>query len=340
MASSKTTCKYLTVPDWGLLTTVFITGACVLVIEMMGTRVLAPFFGSGIYTWSALIAVTLAALATGYAFGGRLADRLPRTDILYKLCLAAGLWTLSIPMLARPLLPMMAQIADIRMGVLLSSCTLYFPNLFLLGAIGPFVIRLMTRDHKAAGSVSGRVFAVSTVGSLIGAIGTGFLLVPNYGVQVIFTLCGSVLIAVAVAGNLRPKFIGYAITLTVFVSTPSLLVKPAPEEGSSIELLESLPSFYGQLQVIQMHGEKSLLVDGIGQNYVYDNDIYSTQYINFIAALPMMHQPTAGAERNALGIGMGAGQLPIMLQRQGLHVVAGEIDPRIGDFAKKHCSFG
>ena len=66
------------IPDWALLATVFITGACVLIIELMGTRILAPYFGSGIYTWSALIAITLAALALGYSFGGRLADRLPR----------------------------------------------------------------------------------------------------------------------------------------------------------------------------------------------------------------------------------------------------------------------
>ena len=177
------------IPDRALLATVFVTGACVLIIELMGTRVLAPYFGSGIYTWSALIAVTLAALALGYSFGGRLADRLPRADILYNLCLAAGLWTLSTPMLARPLLPMMIQLSDIRTGVLLSSVLLYFPNLFLLGAIGPFVIRLMTRDREAVGSVSGRVFSVSTIGSLLGALGTGFILIPNYGVMAIFAFC-------------------------------------------------------------------------------------------------------------------------------------------------------
>ena len=198
------------IPDWALLATVFITGACVLIIELAGSRLLAPWFGSGIYTWSSLIAVTLAALALGYAFGGRLADRLPRANILFNLCLAAGLWTLSTPMLARPLLPFMIQIADIRIGVLLSSLLLYFPNLFLLGAIGPFVIRLMTRERTTVGTVSGRVFAVSTIGSLLGALATGFILIPNVGVLTIFAFCGSLLLALAIIGNFRPKFIGYA----------------------------------------------------------------------------------------------------------------------------------
>ena len=142
MSDNTTHTNYPRTPDWALLLTVFITGACVLIVELMGTRILAPYFGSGIYTWSSLIAVTLAALAMGYTFGGRLADRLPRTDILYSMCLAAGLWTLLTPLLATPLLPVMILISDIRIGVILSSCILYFPNLFLLGAICPFVIRL------------------------------------------------------------------------------------------------------------------------------------------------------------------------------------------------------
>ena len=230
------------VPDWALLSTVFITGACVLIIELMGARLLAPYFGSGIYTWSALIAVTLAALALGYSFGGRLADRLPRTDILYNLCLAAGLWTLSTPILASPLLSSLVDIADIRIALLISSCILYFPNLFLLGAVGPFVIRLIARNSETVGSVSGRVFAVSTVGSLFGALGTGFILIPNYGVQAIFTFCGTLLIILAILGNFRPKFIGYTLVLIAIVVSILLFTGKQNDSTSSIEILDQMPS--------------------------------------------------------------------------------------------------
>jgi len=327
------------IPDWALLATVFITGACVLIIELMGTRILAPYFGSGIYTWSALIAVTLAALALGYSFGGRLADRLPRANILYNLCLAAGLWTLSTPMLARPLLPMVIQIPDIRIGVLLSSFILYFPSLFMLGAIGPFVIRLMTRTREAVGSVSGLVFSVSTIGSLLGALGTGFILIPNYGALAIFAFCGSMLLALAILGNFRPKFIGYALVMISLVVSLLILTGKKPDSETSIEILEQTPSFYGQLQVIRIHGEKSLLVDGIGQNYVFNDDIYSTQYISFISALPALRHTPVTPDQKALVIGMGAGQLPMLLQQQGLYVDAVEIDPKVGKMAEKHFDF-
>lgn len=339
MADNPSSPKHTRLPDWMLLVTVFITGACVLIIELMGTRILAPYFGSGIYTWSALIAITLAALALGYTFGGQLADRMPRADILYSLCLAAGLWTLSTPILDGPLLAATIKINDIRIGILISSCMLYFPNLFLLGAIGPFVIRLMARQRETVGSVSGLVFAISTVGSLSGALVTGFMLIPNYGVQAIFTFCGTLLIALAMLGNFRPRFIGYALVLTAIVVITLLFTGKKNAPASSIEILEQAPSFYGQLQVIRKHEEKSLLVDGIGQNYVFENDVYATEYINFIAALPVLRQVPATSRQKALVIGLGAGQLPMLMQRSGLTVEAVEIDPKVGEIAKKHFAF-
>ncbi len=327
------------IPDWALLATVFVTGGCVLIIELMGTRVLAPYFGSGIYTWSALIAITLAALALGYSFGGRLADRLPKTTMLYNLCLAAGLWTLSTPMIARPLLPLLAHIPDIRAGVLLSSTVLYFPNLFLLGAIGPYAIRLMTRRRENAGSVSGLVFAVSTIGSLTGALVTGFVLIPHYGVQAIFAFSGALLLALAIGGNFRPKFIGYAFILVAIVVLLILFSRKQPDGNRSIEILDQASSFYGQLHVIRKHNDKSLLVDGIGQNYVYDDDRNATPYINFIAALPVLSQRPVRADQQALVIGLGAGQIPMLLQQAGFAVDAVEIDPKVGELAMKHFGF-
>jgi predicted membrane-bound spermidine synthase len=327
------------IPDWALLATVFITGSCVLIIELMGTRILAPYFGSGIYTWSALIAITLAALALGYSFGGRLADRLPKSTMLYNLCLAAGLWTLSTPMIARPLLPLLAHIPDIRAGVLLSSTALYFPNLFLLGAIGPYVIRLMTRRRENAGSVSGLVFAVSTIGSLTGALATGFVLIPHYGVQAIFAFSGALLLALAILGNFRPKFIGYALILTAIVVSLIFFSRKQPDENISIEVLDQASSFYGQLHVIRKHNEKSLLVDGIGQNYVYDDNRYATPYINFISALPVISRRPVMPDQKALVIGLGAGQLPMLLQQAGFDVDAVEIDPKVGEMAMKHFGF-
>jgi spermidine synthase len=327
-------------PVWLLLLTVFITGASVLIIELIGTRVLAPFFGSGIYTWSALIAVTLAALALGYALGGQFVDKYPRSDLLFHLCLIAGLWTALIPWLATILLPNLMQLPDMRIGVLTSSALLFVPNLFVLGMACPFAIRLFSSDREASGTTSGLVFSISTLGSLSGALGTGFFLVPHYGVLNILTFCGLSLFSLAVLGYIYLKL--FAMSLICLVAATLFaygLLSYSPAQISSLELLDSSPSFYGQVQVVREDGYKILLVDGIGQNYVTDNGDNEISYINFLSTLPLIRKSPDENSPDSLVIGLGAGQLPMLLGKAGLNVETVEIDPVIDAMARKHFDF-
>jgi len=325
------------VSDLALFATVFVTGACVLVIELMGTRVMAPFYGSGIYTWSALIAVTLAALALGYAFGGRLADRRPQPVILFGLSMAAGLWTLFTPFIARHLLSYLAPLLELRTGVLASSLVLFSPNLFLLGAIGPFVIRLVTSSETVIGSRSGMVFAVSTVGSLAGALGTGFFLVPNYGVQTIFSVCGLLLMMISGLGflYLRRPLVVLALP---FFALPLLNAGPVPP--ATINILAQQSSFYGQLQVVEKDRMRVLLVDGIGQNYSVQNDLYNIRYLNFLSSLVTTRIAKSGGVRNRmLLIGAGAGHLPKLLANTNVEMDIVELDADAIELAKTWFGF-
>lgn len=323
-----------------LLITAFITGASVLAIELIGSRVLAPFFGSGIYTWSSLISVTLAALALGYAIGGRLVDKSPVPSILYGICLFAGIWTTATSWLAGLLLPVLVQLPDVRIGVLLSCCLLFFPNLFLLGTVGPFVIRLLSRDNTSLGSISGLVFSISTLGSLLAALMTGFFLIPTFSVHHILFFCGITLVALAAIGYsflciYRWGFFSLAILMAAFFAQSV----SKETTNSELELLESKTSFYGQLHVVNKSGIKILLVDGIGQNYVTQNKTHLTSYINFMALLPQLLQKPENNFERSLVIGLGAGQLPMLLKQMGLDVDVVEIDPLIVVMAKKHFDF-
>jgi len=323
-----------------LLVTAFITGASVLVIEIIGSRVLAPFFGSGIYTWSSLIAITLGALALGYAIGGRLVDHFPRPDILYGICLVAGLWTMATPWLASIVLPSLVQLSDVRLGVLLSCCLLFFPNIFLLGAVCPFVIRLISSNNTTPGSISGRVFSISTLGSLLAALSTGFLLVPNFGVQQILYLCGITLIMLVVTSFFLLRAISAGlISLAILFIAAFVHTNTEKTPNNSFELLETKPSFYGQLQVIKKSGMKMLLVDGIGQNYVMENGAYTTPYIDFMASLPLIRQAPDIPPVHGLVIGLGVGQLPMSLKQAGIDIDAVEIDPSVAEMAKKYFDF-
>lgn len=328
------------IPTGLLLLTVFITGASVLIIELIGTRVLAPFFGSGIYTWSALIAVTLAALALGYALGGQFVDKHPRSDLLFHLCLIAGLWTALTPWLATILLPDLIQLPDMRLGVLISSALLFFPNLFVLGMACPFAIRLFSSAREASGTTSGLVFSISTLGSLLGALGTGFFLVPHYGVLNILIFCSVSLFFLTALGYIYLRlFVMSLISLAAAILFAYSLLSHSPVQISSLELLDSSPSFYGQVQVVRKDSYKILLVNGIGQNYVTDNGDDKITYINFLSTLPFIRKTPDETSRSSLVIGLGAGQLPMLLGKAGLNVETVEIDPVIDAMARKHFGF-
>jgi len=139
--------------------TLFITGAGVLVIEIVGTRVLSPFYGSTIFVWSSLIAVTLGFLALGYFASGFIADKFPKGSLLYFLIFLGGALALLLMKLNQPLL-VFSDSFGFRMGPLVASLVLFALPLMFLGMAGPFVIRLMAVTLEQTGHVSGRDLCV------------------------------------------------------------------------------------------------------------------------------------------------------------------------------------
>ncbi|MDE2510418.1 MAG: fused MFS/spermidine synthase, partial [Elusimicrobia bacterium] len=111
------------VPAYYLLTSLFLSGACSLTLEVVGTRLISPFYGSSIYTWSALITTTLVALAVGYAWGGRLADRSPYLTLFSKLLIASGLTVAAIPALREPVLAASAPLG-VKLGAIAAAAIL------------------------------------------------------------------------------------------------------------------------------------------------------------------------------------------------------------------------
>src|SRR5436309_12177454 len=164
----------------------FLTGAIVMSFEMLGSRYLNPYFGSGIYTWAALISTVLAALTLGYFLGGWLADRTPSVVVLGTTVLVASLYFLALPTFSDALLEfLLADIDDVRAGSLVASLTILLFPVTLLGMYSPFAIRLMLRSAERSGTVSGTVYGVSTAGSIVGTLGTTFLLIPMIGTKAI-----------------------------------------------------------------------------------------------------------------------------------------------------------
>jgi spermidine synthase len=183
----------------------FITGAIVMSFEMLGSRYLNPYFGSGIYTWAALISTVLAALSAGYFLGGWLADRTASATVLGITVLIASLYLLALPGFAEAVLEfVLADVDDVRTGSLIAAFAIMFFPVTLLGVYSPFAIRLMLRSALRSGTVSGTVYGVSTAGSIVGTLGTTFVLIPMIGSRAITlllgaagVLCGLLLVALA-----------------------------------------------------------------------------------------------------------------------------------------------
>lgn len=322
---------------FALTTIVFFCGASVLIIEVIGSRVLAPGYGTGLYTWSALISVTLAALAGGYFVGGRWADRAPHMTRLLGIVACAGVLTLALPWAAPSVLAFSSSLG-LRGGVLVAAAILFVPPLFVLGCVSPFAIRIAAPATGDVGSAAGRLYALSTAGSLAGALGTGFVLVPNVGVKTILSLTGALLLAVAAVALLlegrRRGAILAAALMTGGGSWAALLAR-VPIETPGFTVTARVPSFYGTLRVLETDESRILVVNGIGQTYVSkEPGGRASPYVEYLAAIPEMREPKE-SPRRVLLIGLGAGDVVRLLEPLGLHLDVVEIDPEIVDTTRE-----
>jgi len=187
---------------------VFLCGAVVMVLELAGSRVLAPFLGTSIVVWTSLIGVVLGALSLGYWWGGRIADRRPEARLLSRIILLAAVATLLIAGLKGFLLTFLQNKASLSVVSLSATLVLFAPASLLLGMVSPFAARLRMKDARSSGRTVGALYALSTVGSIAGTFAAGFWLTAAVGTTNLVLLMGGVLIAAAAcvyAGDLRAK---------------------------------------------------------------------------------------------------------------------------------------
>ena len=156
----------------------FVSGFVIMSIELLGGRILAPWFGSSVYVWGSIITVFMLSLALGYLWGGRLSTRNPnsRTYALFFIVAAAAV--LPLIFLGDWIMEQIfLRIEDPRYGSLLASIFMYFLPTCILGMISPYSIRLLIQSERTSGHVAGLLYFVSTLGSALGALGTSFYFV-------------------------------------------------------------------------------------------------------------------------------------------------------------------
>jgi spermidine synthase len=317
--------------DFFLYTAVAVSGAAVLALEILGTRILGPFYGVGLFLWSALITVTLAALSLGYLIGGRIADK--NATLTHFCCIIgiAGAWIVLIPWLKNPFLSITEPLG-LRQAVLAVAFILFFPPLTLLGMISPYAIKLRAESIEKVGRTAGNLYAISTLASVFSALLTGFYLIPNIGVNRLALIIGIVLMITAGYGLYRQKKRAIAGTAVIGIILALFFFWNAWAEsaGPDSNLLTVRQSQYGEIRVIDIEGGRYLLIDG-GIHSAVDTTTWTS--ITHYAAV--MDLPKYFFERpgKALLIGLGGGSLLKQYAQDGWNVDAVEIDPTVIEIA-------
>jgi len=210
----------------------FVTGAIVMSFEMLGSRYLNPYFGSGIYTWASLISTVLAALCVGYFIGGLVADRHPSATVLGATVVIGSAYVLALPLFSERLLEAaLAAVDDVRTGSLAAAFAILFVPVTFLGMYSPFGIRLLLQSPESSGRVSGTVYGVSTAGSIVGTLGTTFFLIPTIGTRAITLALGVAGILSGLLLILLPRRVAPALVALALLAAPAAraedLIDPA-----------------------------------------------------------------------------------------------------------------
>jgi spermidine synthase len=257
---------------------VFVVGTSTLGAEIAAARLMAPFFGASTIVWANTIAIVLVALSVGYWFGGRMADRHPHMHGLCLLVLVASVLLALVPIVADPFLSWSVEAFDTYSvgafaGSLFGVLVLVAVPVLMLGAVSPWAIRLKLARVEDSGETAGRMYAISTVGSLLGTFLASLLLIPLVGTQRTF-LTFALALAIVAAIGLRPIFALVPVGVALLIAVPVGTVK-ASDKGRVIHEVDTEMQY---ARVVELDdGERHLeLNEGQAVHSIYRPDTVLT----------------------------------------------------------------
>jgi spermidine synthase len=348
---------------------VFIAGGALLGLEIASSRVLAPHFGNSLYVWGSLIGIVLAGLSTGYWLGGIVADRYPTPRLLVGLLGAGALLVLTIPFVDGWVLD---RVVDWdpgpRLNPVIATILLFGVPSVVLGTVSPVAVRLKARSIEKLGRTAGRLFAVSTAGSIAGTFLTSFWLIPALGTdQVLASAAVALVLAAAAVALVERLVVAFALTLALAGASVGAVVSLAPEQGGTVaasqlrnwspvyrqqskearvgsiedtqtgyEILHTSDSQYHRIAVVEDDNSRYLRFDSSFQSGMFLNDPYRTRF----PYSDYLHLPFAyrAETRKVLYIGLGGGSAPKRTWRDfpGVRIDVVELDPAVVDVAYQY----
>jgi len=319
----------------GLGLTVFLAGVASLAAEIAASRLVAPYFGSSNVVWANVIGLMLAFLALGYWLGGRLADARPQPRVLALVLLAAALLLAAVPFAARPLLRTALHGFDaISVGVVAGSfagvLALFALPVTLVGAAAPFAVRLALVDVADAGRTAGRLYAISTAGSILGTFLAAFGGIPFLGTQ--RTLLATAGLLALGALPLAPR-----AALAVGAAVAAAAALPPGGVKRSADVLWEAESQYQYVRVVELDGGARALQlnEGVAdQSIWYPRSVLTGGYWDLFLVLPkLLDRPP----RTMLVIGDAGGTIPRAFGRfyPQVRIDGVELDPTVTEAGRR-----
>ncbi|WP_149403637.1 spermidine synthase [Dictyobacter arantiisoli] len=321
-----------------------------LALEMCASRLLGAYFGTSLYIWGILIGLILLYLMVGYFLGGRIADRYPRLQVLCGVTTAAALSLIIIPFVCRSILSGavtgLEQVSVVLfLGALIGIMLLFGIPVILLGLVSPFAIRLLTNDVRRSGRTSGSLYAISTVGSILGSFLPVLWLIPTWGVRRTMIIFGVILLAVSLPGFIPQKRPARALPLAlVIIPMIFVLVVDLGPLKSIPDMIYAKESLYNYIQVAQTpDGTRQLILnEGEAIHSVYNPDstnILTGWYWDYFLSAPYFNQGFQPSQLKRVGIiGLAGGTAARQFTQVYNHVQidGAEIDPAIVEAGKKY----
>jgi len=314
-----------------LISIAFVAGYLIMSLELLGFRLLAPYFGNSIYVWGSLIGLILATLSVGYYFGGWLIEKWPQARVVTGLFGVVAIFLLLTLFFYQPILKYLAQ-WDIILGSLAATFLIFGVPMIVLAAVSPVVIKILAEQEKT-GRAAGLVYALTTLGSLLGTFLTAFVLIPYFGSRLTFYSCFFLaLIVLAILflarGRKNLLIVGSLFFISLFGLRPAIL--PA-------NVILETESAYNQIRLTDR--EKSIWLTLNSQRYtvtqsayVKNGTLFNFSYIDLFSI-----GPAITPVKNLLILGMSGGASVRQFQQffPEVKIDAVEIDPKIIAIARE-----
>lgn len=305
--------------------------------ELIGARMLSPYFGTSLYVWAAALGITLGGLMCGYFLGGLISRHVKDNHTaLYIVLILAAAFLFLMPFTSKWIMDVALNMS-IQTGALLSLGVFMFPPLVFMGMVSPLIINILTNEAKVAGNSAGNVYAISTLGGILATFALGFYLIPEFGITRPSMIGGILLAIMPVVSLIRRRRNYLGVLILVFLIGFGFAQPFRGKSSADYKTLYHSEGVLGQVKVIefqQADGKQSrgLVVNNTLQTVIniddpaYDYWPYTRVMQHFASQYP--------AESNVLLLGMGGGTVARRLQELDMQMDIVEIDQRMIELAQ------